>query len=146
MKLTIGNLAKKVGLPTKTIRFYEEIGLVDAPRRAENGYRIYTLDTVEKLSLIKNARDMGLPIPEIRKLMRGCVDGDCSHTKQYMQKEVHTYLHVLDEKIQQLEQLRQKLQNLEKNIVIGDNCDSTGYCCNILKQISDKEIKGGENK
>lgn len=141
--LTIGNLSQKIGLPAKTIRFYEEIGLIDIPKRAENGYRIYSADAIEKLSLIKNARDMGLPIPEIRKLMKGCSDGNCSHTKEYVKEEIHEYLKVLDEKIQQMQILRQKLQDLKENINT-DNCDNSGYCCNILKQISDEKVKGGE--
>src|SRR5215469_8231510 len=107
--LRIGELAKQVGLPTKTIRFYEEIGLISQAQRAENGYRVYSESAVEELSLIKHARDLGLPIPEIRKLMIGCTDGNCDHTKEYVKKEVGDYLRILNQKIQQLQELKVQL-------------------------------------
>jgi|SRR5579871_1813847 len=141
--LTIGQLSKKVELPTKTIRFYEEIGLIAKPERAENGYRVYDKKTIEELVLIKHARDLGLPIPEIKKLMIGCEDGNCEHTKQYIKKEVDTYLEVLEKKIKQLQALKTKLLNLKGNMEITETCNDLSYCCNILKQITDVS-KGGD--
>ncbi len=139
-QFTIGDLAKKVDLPAKTIRFYEEIGLIPKAERAENGYRIYPQEAVDELSLIKNARELGLPILEIKKLMLGCQDDNCEHTKEYISKEVGQYLQVLDQKIQQLQMLKGKLKSLKSALNINsDSCEA--YCCNILKQLV---TKGGE--
>ncbi len=141
--LTIGQISKKVDLPTKTIRFYESIGLITSAKRAENGYRMYSLEVIEELSLIKNARDLGLPIEEIKKLISGCKDGNCDHTKEYVENEVDSYLKLLDKKIHQLTHLRTQLTLLRRNIMIDENCDNSKYCCNILSQLS-KDVKGGE--
>lgn len=134
--LTIGQLSKQVSLPTKTIRFYEEIGLISQPSRAENGYRIYPESSIEELSLIKNARDLGLPIPEIKKLMVGCIDGDCDHTKKYIQMEIREYMTQLDKKISELQSLQARLISLNKSIAKDTE---NAYCCNLLSQ-----LKGGE--
>ncbi len=140
--VTIGALSKKVGLPTKTIRFYEDIGLISSPKRLENGYRDYPESAIEELSLIKNVRDLGLPIPEIKKLMKGCENGDCEHAKGYMEKEITNYVTVLDEKIKQLQILRLQLKNLHNDVTQTKNWKGTTYCCNILKQLT--VTKGGD--
>jgi DNA-binding transcriptional MerR regulator len=141
-QLTIGQLSTQSGVPTKTIRFYEEIGLIAPAERTENKYRTYPLSSVEELSLIKNARDLGLPIPEIKKLMLGCIDGDCEHSQQYVNKEVGDYIGVLEAKIRQLTHLKSQLQLLRKQWVTNP-LSSGPYCCNVLGQIAHLP-KGGE--
>lgn len=144
--MTIAHLANQVGIPTKTIRFYESVGLIPPPSRAANGYRIYETHTAEKLRLIKYARDLGLPIVQIKKLMHGCKDGNCLHTKQYLESEVAAYLGLLDEKINQMTTLKGKLQRLQGNIIVDKDCpDRAMYCCNILAQLVNiPQPKGGE--
>lgn len=129
--LTIGRVEKEVGLPAKTIRFYEEIGLIAPTKRLANGYRVYEPRQTEELRLIKYARDLGLPITEIKKLMRGCEDGNCAHTKQYLESEIAAYTRLLDEKIVQLVTLKRKLGMLK-----GTLTDEA--CCNILKQLVER--------
>lgn len=142
-KLTIGEVSKRTGVPPKTIRFYEEIGLIAKAGRAENGYRSYSRESLEELLLIKNARDLGLPIPQIKKLMVGCPGGDCSHSQEYIDGEVSDYIGVLETKITQLTHLKTQLQTLRKVLVTckGDHDDA--YCCNVLGQIA-QFSKGGE--
>lgn len=141
--LTIGKLAKKTGLSTKTIRFYEGIGLIAQAKRAENGYRIYTETVIGELALIKSARELGFPIPEIRRLMSGCENNDCEHAKEYVEKEVTGYMLVLDKKIEQLQLLKTKLQALQSNIRNQPENSQGIYCCNIFNQL-DQLSKGGE--
>lgn len=133
--LTIGRVEKQVGLPAKTIRFYEDIGLIARAKRLENGYRVYDPRQAEELQLIKYARDLGLPIVEIKKLMRGCDAGTCTHTQKYLESEIAAYTRLLDEKITQLKTLKQKLGAL-RGTIAGQNCkEKTAYCCNILQQL-----------
>ncbi len=136
--LTIGRVEKQVGLTAKTIRFYEDIGLIAPAKRLENGYRVYELRQAEELRLIKYARDLGLPIAQIRKLMRGCDDGNCAHTKHYLESEIAAYTRLLDEKITQLTTLKQKLGALRGTIAGNDCKEKTAYCCNILQQLVER--------
>lgn len=136
--LNIGELSKSVGLPTKTIRYYEEIGLITSSRR-ENNYRFYTPDVAEDLKMIKSARDLGLPISEIKKLMTGCENGDCKHSSNYLSGVVTNYIRLLDRQILQMSELRNRLALLEENLRDDTNCDDPKYCCNILHQLVSKE-------
>lgn len=143
--LTIGELAKETGLTTKTIRFYEEIGLISPATRADNGYRTYAFEMVEELRIIKTVRDLGLPIPEIKKLMVGCGEGGCVHNQEYLAKEIKNYVVILKEKIAQLNNLKNKLETLKVTICDCDDNGECKYCCNVLGQIA-QTAKGGEVK
>lgn len=143
--LTVGELAKKTGLTTKTIRFYEEIGLIKQAERAENRYRSYPVEMVEELRIIKTVRDLGLPIPEIKKLMVGCTDGGCLHNQDYLSKEIKSYVEILKTKITQLTKLKNKLEELKVAVCDCDDHGECKYCCNVLGQIA-QSAKGGEDK
>lgn len=136
--LTIGQLAGQVGILTKTIRFYENIGLIAPAKRQANGYRTYESKAAEELRLIKYARDLGLPIAQIKKLMRGCDDGNCKHSKEYLESEIAAYTKLLDERIRQLSTLKQKLHTLKGTITIKDCKEKNAYCCNILHQLAER--------
>lgn len=58
--MNISDVAKKTGLTSKAIRFYEEKGLVTPPLRSENGYRTYTQKHLNELTLLRQARQVGL--------------------------------------------------------------------------------------
>lgn len=66
--MNIGSAARATDLPTKTIRYYEEIGLV-RPARAENGYRDYSDSDVHRLKFVQRARSLGFSIGECRLLL-----------------------------------------------------------------------------
>src|SRR5436309_2746075 len=67
--LTISQVSKQVGLPAKTIRFYESIKLLTLPQRAENNYRLYSQTDIEILTFKKQAKSLGLDLSEVRKLV-----------------------------------------------------------------------------
>lgn len=66
--MNIGEAAERSKLPPKTIRYYEQIGLV-RPSRADNGYRDYNGDDVHRLTFIGQARGLGFNIDECRQLL-----------------------------------------------------------------------------
>ena len=67
--MNIGQAAVRSGLPAKTIRYYEEIGLVRPATRAENGYRDYAEADVHRLRFLKRAREHGFSVAECRDLL-----------------------------------------------------------------------------
>ena len=67
--LRISQLASEFGLNPKTIRYYEEIGLLSAPKRSEAGYRLYGSPDRERLAFIQKAKAIGLSLTEIRELL-----------------------------------------------------------------------------
>lgn len=62
-------LARKTGCNLETIRYYEKVGLLPAPLRSSNGYRVYSPELVRRLQFILRARDLGFAMDEIRSLL-----------------------------------------------------------------------------
>ncbi|GGN51170.1 transcriptional regulator [Novosphingobium indicum] len=62
-------LARKTGCNLETIRYYEKVGLLPAPPRSANGYRVYSPELVQRLQFILRARDLGYAMEEIRSLL-----------------------------------------------------------------------------
>ncbi len=79
--MLIGELAAKAGLPAKTIRFYEQAGLIPAPPRTPAGYRDYPPGAFDRLAFIANAQVAGFTLAEIRSVLaiRDSGDPPCRH-------------------------------------------------------------------
>jgi DNA-binding transcriptional MerR regulator len=67
--LTIGQLADRIGVPVRTVRFWSDEGLVDPPARSAGGYRLYGAAAVARLDLVRTLRELGLGLPAIRELL-----------------------------------------------------------------------------
>jgi DNA-binding transcriptional MerR regulator len=67
--LQIGEVADRVGLSLRTVRYYEEMGLLAPADRTEGGFRLYTEDQVDRLQLIKQMKPLGFTVQEMRALL-----------------------------------------------------------------------------
>jgi DNA-binding transcriptional MerR regulator len=67
--LTIGELAARLGVPVRTVRFWSDEGLVAPPARSGGGYRLYDAPAVARLDLVRTLRELGLGLPAIRELL-----------------------------------------------------------------------------
>ena len=110
--MNIGMAAEKSGLPAKTIRYYEDVGLV-RPGRSGNGYRTYSEPEVHKLRFLHRARSLGFSIEECRQLLalyedRSRASADVKHLAQSKIAEV-------DRKIAELRDLRRTLAHLSRS-------------------------------
>jgi DNA-binding transcriptional MerR regulator len=106
----IGAVAKESGIPIKTIRYYEELGLLKSSGRTEGGYRLFDADVFTRLKFIKRAQHLGLSLSEIKDFLQVHDEGElpCQHIKIKLQDK----LTAIDEQIQQLLMLRQDLAGL----------------------------------
>ena len=68
--IRIGQLAKLLGTTTKTLRFYEQIGLLGRAQRSESAYRLYDDEAIESARLVLGLRHLELTIPELQDMMR----------------------------------------------------------------------------
>ena len=68
-QITVGILAKKTGIPSKTIRYYESIGLIPPPTRTTSRYRVYSDTDVRRLELIRRAKLLDLSLSQIGELV-----------------------------------------------------------------------------
>ncbi|WP_394934855.1 heavy metal-responsive transcriptional regulator [uncultured Ilumatobacter sp.] len=106
--MQIGELANTAGVTTKTIRYYESIGVLDEPARTDSGYRSYGPAAVERLDFVKQAQSTGLALAEIKSILEIKDQGGqtCEHTKALLRQ----HLDELDERIIELEAARVELQ------------------------------------
>jgi DNA-binding transcriptional MerR regulator len=107
----IGEVASNTGLPVKTIRYYEEIGLL-APTttRSESGYRLFTSQVLNRIAFIKRAQSLGLSLSEIKEILEVHDSGDlpCGTVKQHLLFKIQA----IAEQIEALEILKSELQGL----------------------------------
>jgi DNA-binding transcriptional MerR regulator len=75
MTFKIGTLARRTGMSTPTIRYYEDIGLLPRPDRRESGQRAYGDDATERLIFIRRCREFGFSIEQVRTLLKLMQDG-----------------------------------------------------------------------
>lgn len=148
-QLTVGQLAKAVGLPTKTIRYYEEIKLVQPAKRLDNNYREYSEQDVARLRLIKQARALDLPLSEVKQLVQECVDGSCEHLKENFLNKLPKYIASVNERTDELQRLKEQLETLQHNLtdLALTNPKQKAIekdCCEVLKQIEEVTTRGGE--
>jgi Cu(I)-responsive transcriptional regulator len=107
--MNVGDAARRAGLPAKTIRYYEEIGLI-APQRAGNGYRDYSGDDVHRLAFLKRARNLGFSIDDCRQLM--ALYQDRSRASADVRQIASDHVGAIEEKIRELQSMRATLQKL----------------------------------
>jgi DNA-binding transcriptional MerR regulator len=65
----IGEVAERVGLSLRTIRYYEEVGLIRPSARTQGGFRLYTADDAARLQLVKDMKPLGFSLDEMRDLL-----------------------------------------------------------------------------
>jgi DNA-binding transcriptional MerR regulator len=108
--MRIGELADEIGLTTKTIRYYESIGLVPEPERTASGYRDYGDDVAERLRFVKQAQSSGLTLAEIRSILeiKDAGGQSCAHTRELL----YGHLDALDAQIEAMQRQRQELAEL----------------------------------
>ena len=107
--MNIGDVSEQSGLPAKTIRYYEDIGLV-RPSRSENGYRKFGFKDLHKLAFLARARSLGFTIEECRTLLSLYEDRQrsSSDVKRLAEKHVGR----IDRKVAELQALSATLRDL----------------------------------
>ena len=126
--MNIGNAGKACGLPLKTIRYYEEIGLIK-PARRENGYRDYSENDICKLRFIQRARRLGFTIEDCRTLLS--LYEDDSRASKDVKAIAKKHLEEIESKIVELQSIHSALSHLV-NECHGDHRPD----CPILDDLS----------
>lgn len=125
----IQDLAQVTGVSAKTIRYYESIGLLPKPERAENNYRQYSNDIVERLRFIVSARSLGFTLSDINDFLKARDDGTLP---------CHKVLDSFDQKIMEIDRriadlltLRETIARIRKDgeaLPLNKKCDEQCVC------------------
>ena len=127
--MNIGEAAARSGLPAKTIRYYEEVGLIRPTRRAANRYRDYDDTDVHRLRFVQRARSLGFSLEQCRELLT--LWQDESRASADVKALALQHIAEIEERIRQLEAMRDTLANLARRCH-GDDRPS----CPILADLA----------
>ncbi len=128
-QLRIGDLAKLTDCQVETIRFYERQGLLPAPLRSENNYRVYGDEHVERLTFIRHCRLLGMGHDEIQTLLdfRERPDANCARVNEMLDEHIGH----LANRIAELKRLEKYLKQLRSLCVQADETQK----CSILRSL-----------
>ena len=134
--MKIQDLSQETGVSAKTIRYYEEIGLLPAPTRAENNYRQYGEQDVERLRLVAGARRLDLSLEEIREVLalRERREAPCRVLLERLEHKADE----ISERILALQQLERELRDLH-NLGLTfptDDVDGKHCVCHLVSERS----------
>ena len=110
--MNIGDASERSGLPVKTIRYYEDIGLLK-PGRSENSYRDYSVEDVHRLRFLQRSRGLGFSVEECRQLLS--LYGDTNRESAEVKAIAGAKLSEIDRKLAELQSLRDMLKQLVAN-------------------------------
>ncbi len=121
--MRIGELADAAEVNTKTVRYYESIGLMPEPPRTPSGYRDYTASALERLRFIRDSQATGLTLAEIQSILELKDSGarTCHHT----QTLIDEHLGDIDAQIRRLRDTRRQLVDLADRAARLDPSDCT---------------------
>ena len=108
--MKISELAAATATPVETVRFYEREGLLPAPDRARNNYRVYGAEHVDRLAFVRHCRNLDMTLDEIRVLLR-CKDAPQEHCGAVNTLLDEHIVHV-ERRIVELQALRKELKQL----------------------------------
>ena len=111
--LTIGRLAREVGVNLETVRFYERRGLLPRPPRSASGYRLFPVDAKRRLKFIKRAQELGFSLSEIRELL--ALRMSRRGTSAEIRKRTEAKISDIEGKIKSLDSMRKSLLKLVRS-------------------------------
>jgi MerR family mercuric resistance operon transcriptional regulator len=133
--LTIGRVARSAGLAIDTVRYYEREGLLQKPARTPSGYRQYSADAVARLRFIRQAKELGFTLAEIRELLalkvapgKSCAD---------VRARAHAKIADVEQRIAQLDRMKRAL------VKLAAACSGRGPTseCPILEALETRESR-----
>ncbi|MDF1769118.1 Cu(I)-responsive transcriptional regulator [Maricaulis sp.] len=107
--MNVKDVSLATGLPSKTLRYYEEVGLV-APARADNGYRVYSETDVHKLAFVGRARSLGFSLDDCRALLS--LYEDRSRASADVKALAMDHVAQVDRKLAEMTMIKSELQRL----------------------------------
>lgn len=133
MGYSIGQIARRVGCNVQTLRYYEEIGLIEPPARTAGNQRQYRETDLERLRFIRHARELGFSLDAIRSLLRLSRHGDdpCLEADQIAREQLDD----VRSRIARLRALEDELQNMVDHCA----CDTVANC-RVIEVLSNHEL------
>jgi Cu(I)-responsive transcriptional regulator len=127
---TIGQLARETGCKVPTIRYYEQIGLLPAPRRSAGNQRLYGAEHLQRLGFIQHCRELGFSQAAVRELFR--LTDQPNRTCEAVDAIARAHLEDVDRRIARLTSLKLELERMIESCR-GGRVDK----CHIIETLAD---------
>jgi DNA-binding transcriptional MerR regulator len=127
----IGELSARTGVSNKAIRYYEEIGLLPPAKRAENDYRIFDEEDVERLLFIRRARSLDFALEDITEILafRDRKEPPCSYVMTLMSSQIDE----ISARIRDLERMREELKALHRaGLQLPEDVQMRSCVCHLI--------------
>ncbi len=135
MGITVKQVAERVGMPSRTVRYYDRIGLVSADERSAAGYRLYSAEDAGRLEFVARAKRLGFSLDEIRGLM-AAAEGGCGATVPELERLLDQKVQQIDIKIAELRAFRDRLVEYRAGRRSSNSgCCSHGAFCGCLDDV-----------
>ncbi len=128
---TVKDTAARVGLPSRTLRYYDRIGLVCPPRTAA-GYRVYGPEEEDRLLFVRRAKGLGFSLEEIRELMAVAERGCCSEVVPEVERLLDEKIAAIDGQMVELGVFRERLVAFRADGGSGCGCRGHSAFCGCL--------------
>jgi MerR family copper efflux transcriptional regulator len=126
--LTVGQLARATGVPAKTIRYYEQVGVLPVPRRSDAGYRHYSRHDVHRLLFIRRARALGLSLTSLKMLTAELDHGECLTMRPRLHALVAEQLCTVQQQIAEFQVLERQLAQVLHRLQTAPPTQHTDGC------------------
>ena len=140
--MEIRELAARVGLSTKTIRYYEKVGVLPSPKRRTNGYRIYDENDVERLQFVIGARQLDFTLEDITEILalRDRREAPCKVVLDLLMDKSHEVFQRI-EALQKLETSLRELHDLGKTFPM-DDIEGKNCVCHLVSRRGSRTVNG----
>ncbi|SDY87666.1 DNA-binding transcriptional regulator, MerR family [Modestobacter sp. DSM 44400] len=130
MERTVKQVADQVGLPERTVRYYDRIGLVSPRSRSGAGYRLYGPEEQGKLRFVRQAKGLGLSLEDIRGLMAAAERGCCGEVVPELDRLLEEKIAEIDVQLAGLVAFRERLEAFRAGRDAGCGCQrpGTAFC------------------
>ena len=129
---SIGQLSNRTGVKIPTIRYYEQMGLIEAPERSEGNQRRYTAVELRRLSFIRHSRDLGFSIENIRGLLS---------LSEHPEKPCHDAHDIAVQHLKDVQDRIAQLQKLERELKRFSRCDADSVAeCAVIETLADHKL------
>lgn len=139
--MAIGQASQRVGLPPKTIRYYEQLRLIQPKARSHAGYRLYGSREIQQLRFIKNARELGIPLRKVATLVE--TDGFCQGMRPNLRRTLEEEIDSIQNQMAKLRKLKAELQRRHRALASRPYSDHA-QGCHCLDPITIKTRPGKE--
>jgi MerR family copper efflux transcriptional regulator len=134
-RFQIAELAERTGFTPATLRYYEEIGLLEEPERSKAGYRLYRQRDVDRVRFIGRAKSLGLTLDEIRSLVAVWAGGECATTRRQLRGLVEGKIDAVRSRLEDAGTFLRQLEAVRDRLDDVIACGATASGCECAPEL-----------